>query len=236
MNKVPIIRKGSIKDYWSNGFGGGLVIGILLFLLSLVENNFTTALLIGLSVFIAITLIFVGIGFTSEEYFKRKNRIKKLTSKKYSFLDDNNFTLHEDLYFEGKYKEFWFRILPMTKWQRKGKEIEYDIIESFYNFDSDQLNEDKEQSISGDYFIGRLHFANNCVAFVPKDWNAPDFKENFDGLINIFNIEKLRPISKIDWEEKHGKKIALDKLNIEKSRTKQILKIGKLDIKYLKPE
>jgi hypothetical protein len=39
MNEIPIIRKGSIKDYWSNGFGGGFVLGIFVFLLSLINNN-----------------------------------------------------------------------------------------------------------------------------------------------------------------------------------------------------
>ena len=133
MNTVPIIRKGSIKDYCSNGFGGGMVIGIMVFLAALINNSIITSLLHGLFAWIAIFILFIGIGFTSEEYYKRKKRIRELNSVKYSFLDDHHFILHQDLFFEGVYKGFWFRVIPMTKWQKKGKELKYDVIESFYN-------------------------------------------------------------------------------------------------------
>ena len=101
MNEIPVIRKGSIKDYWSNGFSGGLIFGILVFLISLIDNSARISLYFGLMTWIGIILIFIGIGFTSEEYFIRKKKIKNLTSGKYDFLDKNNFTLHPDLYFEG---------------------------------------------------------------------------------------------------------------------------------------
>ena len=76
MNTVPIIRKGSIKDYCSNGFGGGMVIGIMVFLAALINNSIITSLLHGLFAWIAIFILFIGIGFTSEEYYKRKKRLQ----------------------------------------------------------------------------------------------------------------------------------------------------------------
>lgn len=74
MNEIPIIKKGAIKDYWKNGFSGGLIIGILVFLLSLTNNSALTSLYFGLSTWFGIIALWIGIGFTSEEYFKRKKR------------------------------------------------------------------------------------------------------------------------------------------------------------------
>lgn len=240
MNEIPVIRKGSIKDYWSNGFGGGLLIGILVFLMSLINNNALNSLYFGLIAWGGIIAIWIGIGFTSEEYYKQKKKIKKLTSDKYEFLDKQDFILHEDLYFEGIYNGFFFRVLPMTKWIEKGrgrgKDIEYVAIESFYTFDSDSSDNEREAKMCGDYFLGNIYFGNHCAGFVPKDWGSPDFKENFDGLISIFKRENLTPLMKEDWENTFGEKLKKAKEDEEKAKTKQLLKIGKLDIKYKKPD
>ena len=240
MNEIPIIRKGSIKDYLSNGVGGGLLIGIIVFLMSLIDNSTLSSLYFGLIAWIGIIVIWIGVGFTSEEYYKRKKKIKKLTSEKYSFLDKNNFTLHQDLFFEGIYNGFFFRVLPISKWIEKGKgrgkDIEYIAIESYYSFDSDFVDIDREQKMCGDYFLGKIHFANHCAGFIPKDWESPDFKVNFDGLISVFKRENMKPLMKDEWENSFGQKLKQDKENMEMAQTKQILKIGKLDIKYRKPE
>ncbi len=236
MNEIPIIRKGSIKDYWSNGFGGGLLIGILVFLMSLINNNVLNSLYFGLIAWVGIIVIWIGIGFTSEEYFERKKKIKKLRSDKYVFLDKQGFTLHEDLYFEGVYNGFFFRVLPITEWTRKGKDIEYVVIESFYTFDTGSSDNEYEARMSRDCFLGKIHFSNHCAGFVPKDWENPDFKENFDGLISIFKRENLIPLMKEDWENTFGEQLKKVKKDEEKNKTKQFLKIGKLDIKYRKPD
>lgn len=236
MNKIPIIRKGSYKDYLNNSIGGGFILGLLFFLISLPTNSVINSMWIGLSLWVGVIILFIGVGFTSEEYFKRKQKIKKLYSDKYAFLDKNAFVLHQDLYFEGIYKDYHFRVLPMTEWQERKKDIEYVIIEAFYTFDKGQIDSEKEKNLSGNYFLGQLHFANHCVGFVPKDWELPNFKENFDGLIGILKREKLMPFSRLEWEEIFGKKLKEEEIKEEKSRTKQILKIGKLDLKYVKPK
>ena len=240
MNEIPIIRKGVIKDYWTNGFGGGMIIGILIFLLSLINNSALTSLYLGLSAWIVIIAIWMGIGFTSEEYLKRKKKIKNLTSDKYAFLDKHNFSLHEDLYFEGIYNGFFFRVLPMTKWIQKkrgrGNDIEYVVIESFYTFETGLNDKEREAEMCGDYFLGNVHFGNHFAEFVPKDWDNPDFKENFDGLLSIFNRENLVPLMKEDWENTFGEKLRKAKESEEKAKTKQILKIGKPDFKNKKTD
>jgi hypothetical protein len=122
------------------------------------------SLYFGLIAWGGIIVICIGIGFTSEEYYKRKKKIKKLTSDKYAFLGKQDFILHEDLYFEGIYNGFFFRVLPMTRWIEKGrgrgKDIEYVAIESFYTFDSDSRDNEREAKMCGDYFLGDIHFGN----------------------------------------------------------------------------
>jgi hypothetical protein len=240
MNQIPVIRKGAIKDYWANGIVGGFLLGLIFFLISLMDHSVSGALVNGLAVWIGIIVLFIGVGFPSEEYYKRKKRIKELSSPKYAFLDENGFSLHPDLYFEGTYKEFFFRILPMTKWieKKKGrdKEIHYVIIESFYSFNDDSQNPKKEENMSGDYFVGRVQFMNQCASLLPKDYENPDFQMNLDGLVSIFHRSNLQPLSKEEWENTHGKSLDEEREKAEKAKTKQILKIGKLDIKYRKPE
>jgi hypothetical protein len=204
MNKIPIIRKGAYKDYWVNGFFGGLILGLLFFLISLIDSSFEKALSVGLLLWIVIMILFAGLGFLSEEYFKRKKKISKLYSSKYTFLDKNNFVLDQDLFFEGEYEGFWFKVIPITKWQEKGKDIEYDIIMAFYTFDSDLHGIENESNLCGDYFLGHLDFHNGCVKFVPKDWGNPNFRSNFDELVSILKRNKLIPYSKRDWEKRMG--------------------------------
>lgn len=235
MNKISIIRKGSCKDYLGSSFLGGLILGLFSFLLSLLlGNSAIDSLWIGFSLWIVVIIFFTGVGFTSEEYFKRKKEFKKLLSDKYSFLDAKSFVLHQDLYFEGIYQDYHFRVIPKTKWQEGQKDIDYIIIEAFYRFDTDHDDINRETNLSGEYFLGQLDFANQCVGFIPKDWKLPNFKENFDGLVSILEREKLFPLPKDEWENTIGKKLK-EMEDIEtKSRTKQILKIGKLEMKYTK--
>jgi hypothetical protein len=55
-------------------------------------------------------------------------------------------------------------------------------------------------------------------------------------LISIFKRENLIPLMKEDWENTFGDKLKKAKDEEEKAKTKQLLKIGKLDIKYKKPD
>jgi len=234
MNEVPIIRKGSYKEYLRPALRGGFTIGVVFFLVTWISQPILYALLGGLGLWIALIIIFMGMAFPGHEYFERKKQIKKLKSKKYSFLHENSFQLHSDLFFEGTYKEYFIRVLPMSKWLSARKEIKYDVIQAYYNFDSDD-NEGKEKSLTGNYFLGELYFSNHCVGFCPKDWENPDFKNNFEGLISILKREDLKPFSKEDWENSFGKALKEQQEKGEKARTKQVVKVGKLlDIKYIK--
>ena len=234
MNEIPIIRKGSFKEYFKPVCGLGVLFGGLTTIISLVDGGHSLiySLLKGLFVWSIMVFIVGGIAFFGYEYFERKKRIKKLKSEKYSFFHKESFQLHSDLFFEGTYKEYFIRVLPMSELQNARKKIEYDIIEAYYTFDMED-NEEKKTTVN--YFLGELHFSNHCVGFLPKDWENPDFQNNLDGLISILRRENLKPFSKEDWENSFGKKLKVQQEKDEKARTKQIVKIGKLlDIKYIK--
>lgn len=236
MNEIPIIRKGTFKDYFKPGCALGVFIGGIATIGSLVDGGHSLlySLLMGFFVWSIMVFLVGGIAFGGHEYFERKKRIKKLKSKKYSFLHKESFQLHSDLFFEGTYKEYFIRVLPMSEWQNARKEIEYYIIEAYYTFDLEN-DEEKEKNLTGVYFLGELHFSNHCVGYIPKDWRNPDFKNNLDGLISILKREKLKPFSKEDWESSFGKELKEEQEKDEKTRTKQVIKIGKLfDIKYIK--
>jgi hypothetical protein len=233
MNKVPIIRKGSYKDYLGNGIVGGFILGLLFFLIALIDKPIMESLKIGLKWWLGMFFLFGILLFILEEYFNRKIKIKKLLSERYSFLHDNNFTMHPDLYFEGIYREFTIRVWPTSKWQDRKKNLEYDIIESFYSFNPDFNDIGNEKTMSRDFNIGHLYFKNHHVEFIPLDWDNPDFKININGLTEILKDEMLNPLSGIEWEEKYHNKL-FGTTNNEKPWTKQIIKIGKLDVKWIK--
>lgn len=141
---------------------------------------------------------------TIEWSFRRK-RLKYLYSKRYSFLDQYGFSLNENLYFEGIYKNYYILINPVISNQKDQKSVEFDIISAFYQ--SESLSAEKEEYLCGEYFIGELYFENQCVSYIPKDWQTPDFLENLDQIVQILKRERLEPISKEDWNEQNLKNL-----------------------------
>jgi len=236
MNNIPILRKNSYRVYLKNGFWGGLIIGFLFFLLYFLTESIESGLYMGLFFWVLVLTIFMGIGYPSEEYFKRKKKINKLKSPKYKFLHEHNFSINEELYFQGIYKNYYFQIFPTEKYQEKKKNLEFDIIEVFYRSEDSIDLKVKEKDISGKYFLGELVFKNQHVGFVPKDWVNPNFKENMDGIISILERENLKPYSMFDWKESIGKKLENEEKENLKSRTKHIIKIGSFEINKIKSE
>ena len=205
MNEVPIIQKGSLKEYFKPGNGLGILFGGLAVVMSLGSGgSLFHSLLFGFVVWCIMVFVVGGIAFFGEEYFVRKKRIKRLKSEKYSFLHEESFQLHSDLFFEGTYQGYFIKVLPLSKLQTATKEIEYDVIEAYYTFDAENS---KEKELTGSYFLGELFFSNHCVGFLPKDWENPDFKSNLDELISILQRENLKPLSKEDWEDSFGKEL-----------------------------
>jgi hypothetical protein len=238
MNKVSVIRKERVKSYLLKGLVDGFLIGILVFLITLVKYSALNSLYFGLISWGGVILIWMGIVFTSKEYFKRKKKIKKLTSDTFAFLYEHDFVLDDCLHFEGIYKGYFFRVFHKIEWL--GGELgiwdfmEYVTIESFYT--SDSLDDEREAKMCGMNFLGNVKAGYNCITLLPRDCQNPDFKKDFDGLISILKREKLAPISEEDWNNTAGKKLKQDRKDAKKARTKLILKIGRMNIEYIKPD
>jgi hypothetical protein len=200
-DKIRIIRKETLKDYFKTGFKGGLAMGIILFLVGL-PSGFYNALMGGLCIWIAFIFIFSVIGFFGYEFFERKIQIKKLQSKKYKFLHDNSFIINENLFFEGIYKNFFIMVHPSTQWLNPRKKVEYVVIETYYNYS--YPNDDvikKEKEMSGEYIYGHFSFENGCVGFLPKDNQKPNFEKDFYGLLDICRRHGLIPVSKKEHDD-----------------------------------
>lgn len=237
MNVVPIIRKNSYKDYLGTSVLGGFMIGLIFGLIALFNSHSIVSLYIGIALWMLTIIITMTFGFPRQEYFKRKKRIAKLQSEQYTFLYEKGFQLHEDLYFEGFYEGYFFRIIPLTKWFSKKHEIEYVVIEAYYFWENDKMISRDESNLDGLYFIGELNFANSRVSYLPKDCYNPDFKYNMDGLVSILKRVNLMPLSKVDWDREIGKRLIKEKEEELESRTVHLVRIGKiLNLKYTREE
>lgn len=234
MNKVPIIRKNSYRDYLGTSTLGGFLLALIFGLVAFLNNQSIVALYIGLIIWLLTIFIYMGIGFPSEEYFKRKKRIVNLQSEKYKFLYDIGFQLHENLFFEGFYSGYYFRTFPLRKWAPKNFETEYTQYETYYSFDATKIN---EQELNEKYSKEDVFFTNRVVSFIPKNWNCIDFEKDMNRLVRVLNQENLVPCSKNEWNNEVGLRLKREKELELESRTIHLIKIGKvIDIKIIKAE
>lgn len=237
MVKVPIIRKGVYKNYLKNGFAGGFLLGLSWFLLLLLQDSFLTSLWIGISFWIGTLFVFMVFGFLGQEYFSRRNMVKTLFNSKYEYLMEKKFQINEELFFEGYYGNYFFRVFPMKKKFNKREIINYDIINVFYKNDSltEEELDKKENTLCGDYFLGTLTFENQVMGFLPKDWESPCFEDNFDGAINVLERQQLFQVTYDEWEKTVGKRLEIEEEIKEKKKIKRIYKVGRfIEIKTFK--
>lgn len=194
-NNVPDIWTKSFKKQLKNGFRGGFILGTVLFLLNWVNNSIEYAILVGGGIWVCPFLIWIIITFLANDFFGRMIQIKKLTSKKYAFLSEKGFQIQEEyLYFTGTYKEYYFRIFPMKIIRKTKKNIDYIIIETYYEFSEPEKDQsEKENILSGDYFYGKIFFQDGCVGFVPNDYSNPDWETDLNALVTLCQREKLVP-------------------------------------------
>jgi hypothetical protein len=196
MKNITTIRFEKIIEYLISGIKAGIVIGLIFSLLSLFYFTSIEAIQIGLLGMIIVLCLHFSFGIIAKEYLKRKKQIRRLLSDKYKFLRKHNFRILNELVYVGEYNGYHFRILPMRYPQQPN--YEYDIIETYYNTD----DAEKEASLCGEYYIGRINFNENVAGCLPKNWKNPNFKENFEELIHIMDRENLKPISRDNWAQK----------------------------------
>jgi hypothetical protein len=185
-------RKNQEKTFKSAilyGTIGIFVVGIF----SITESTINTAIIGGIAFGI---VIFLSILFWGKMSWDKQ--VKKLQSKKYEGLNELGIVFNDFLIYEGVYREFLITVAPCVKQELNGGLVEYDIIYAFYQSKSGNTDKSGEAEII-DYYLGQLFFFDTSVCFIPKDFIKTNFKENIDGLINILNREKYKPISREEF-------------------------------------
>ena len=237
--KVRLIRKEELKSYFISPLIYGPILGLIIFLVTLVDNEFNISVgksfILGIAFAIGLQLF----GFIIMEIIVRRNRIKKLQKDNFKILDQYGIHLSDDLVFRGKFKGFWIHIFPNEEVIKKRKKL-YFTINSYYDYPDSINNKDLrwnfDQKNCNNYDIGTINFGGNAVTIVPNDKYNPDFKSSIDFLISKLQDLKLTPLDFNVWENNYIKPIKAKQEKEKQKRTKHIIKIGNIiDIKYEKP-
>ena len=237
--KVRLIRKEEFKTYFIPPLFYGPMLGFIIFLVGLVDNEFNISAINAFIFGFALTFGIQLIGFIIMEVFVRRNQIQKLQNENFGALEQYGIQLHDDLVYRGNYKGFWINVFPQEENIKKQKKL-YFTINTYFNYPDNIVDKDSQwdydQQNCNKYDVGTINFGGNTVTVVPIDKYNPDFKSSIDFLIFKLQELKLSPLDFKIWEDLYVKPIK-DKQEKEKQkRTKQILKIGKIiDIKYEKP-
>jgi hypothetical protein len=233
MDTIEKIKSGAYKDYLGNAIFGGLIIGIIFFLLILTENNFLTALYRGFGTSFSIVTLLFTFGYFHQEWYLRRQRIKLLKSDNYSGLQKIGLTLNNDLDYTGYVDHYFSRFMTNKKWVMKSSIISHsiDIYSNPTNFDQLRILIEKVKTMRNiknaawGYGIFSAYFTEDTQRF----------DELVSEIIAILKEYNLQPIEMTAWENSFGNDLRKTIREKENQKTKQILKIGKLDIKYKKP-
>lgn len=237
--KVRLIRKEELKSYFIPPLIYGPILGLIIFLVSLVDNELnisaSKAFVIGFTFAFGLQLF----GFILMEIFVRGNQIQKLQKENFKILEQYGIHLLDELVYRGNYKGFWIHVNPHEEVIKKRKRL-YFTINSYYNY-PDSLNDNDskwnfDQKNCNKYDIGTISFGGNAVTIVPNDKYNPDFQSSIDFLLEKLQELNLTPLDFNTWEDNYIRPIREKQEKEKQQRTKQIIKLGKfLDIKYEKP-
>lgn len=232
MNNIEKIKSGTYKDYLANALFGGFALGLIFFLINLIKNDFSTALIRGFGTSFSIVIVLFIFGFIHEEWFKRGQKIKLLTTEKFSGLKSIGLTLNNDLDFVGYHDNYFVRFITSEKWTKKKTEI-YNSVDIYCNpTDLDQLRKLIER-------IKNLPDITNAAwgygifsIFFQKD--TEQYEILLKTVTKLLKDHNVKPIEMKTWENSFGTELRTTLIEKENQQTKQLLKIGKLDIKYKK--
>jgi Ca2+/Na+ antiporter len=184
------------RYYFNNGFYGGMYLGILVFIFNLI-HSFKLALVGGLGLWLFILLLYLFVIYPIYEIYKPRQLSKRMNSRKYSFLHQNNFEIVDGLCLRGVYKSYLFSVFPCEKVERKKRNIRYDVIVCHYSFGEKGQEKawytQKENEMCGSYVFGNLIFASGSVSYIPYGYENVDFQGNFEALVSVLKRENLDP-------------------------------------------
>jgi len=238
MTHIRTFKKGAYKDYVANGLVGGVIVGLLFFFIKLIENKVSEAFRAGfVPTFICIVILFT-LGFFYEEWFKRKQTIKKLLSYKYTSLSQLGYVLNNDLSYVSSYKGYFSRFHYFQKWVQTSKY--HGQYQDSHSFDIYCVPKDREnllriiesvkqangvQNAAWGYGIFSIWFVDNFTDFMSVIGLTTDLLEQ-----NNFTSVPIE-----QWGKSFENELKTDIKNKEEERTVQIIKWGKINIKYQRP-
>jgi hypothetical protein len=232
MDNIENIKSGAYKDYLGNAIFGGLILGVVFFLINLIENTFLTALYRGLGTSFSIVTLMLIFGYFHQEWYVRRQRIQLLKSAKYSDLLKRGLTLNNDLDYVGYIDNYFIRFMANEQWTKKNSIISHsvDIYSIPTNFDQlrtliEKVKEMRNiKNAAWGYGIFTIYFSED----------TPLYNELLTEIIAMLQDYHLQPIEMAAWENSFGNDLRQTISEKENQKTKQVLKIGKLDIKYKK--
>ena len=233
MSNIDKIKAGTYKDYLGSAIFGGIVLGLFFSLLNLIENDFMTSIFRGFGTSFSIMIVLFIFGYFHEEWYLRRKRIKLLKTDNYSGIINIGLTLNNELDYVGFIDNYFVRFITFEKWTKKNTKINHSI--DIYCNPTD---------------IEKLKILIDKVKDIPDVRNAAwgygilstyfnvDTQRHENFIMTIINLLKdyhVKPIAMKTWENSYGKDLRNTNIENEKQQTKQLIKIGKLDIKYKKP-
>jgi len=230
---VHILRKEKFKEYFVPGVVGGFVLGLIFFIISSVQHSMAESLQNGLTVWMGIIFLFISVGFFSEEWYLRKRKFKKLNAVKYRSLLELGLTLNDDLEFVGVVNHYNVRFYLYEKYLKPKKYIDQHYVDIYClpkSFDNFQEVIDNIKSISG---INNAAWGFGIFSMVYSE-KAENLKLPIELALKQLSNNFIMPLSQSDWENSFEKEINKRKKIEDRKRTKQVLKTGKFDIRYVK--
>lgn len=232
--KLDKIRKGAHKDYIANGIVGGFAAGLVFFLVSIPSDGLSKALKNGFITGFLIVIFLMAFGFIHEEWYKRLRKIKKLNSDFYNQLKSIGLVLDNDLNYIGTLDKYNIRFDLREKWIKHNKLQDNNSIEILcYPEDFDLLGNCLEKVRK---IVGVKNAAWGYGRF--SVYMIPDFSDFNNLILNVINHLKdhsIRPITKEAQKQNLDMQLIDDLEKHKKSRTIQLFKFWKVDIKYEKP-
>lgn len=230
---VRILRKEKFKEYFVPAIVGGFVIGLIFLIISLAQYSMVESLQNGLAAWMGIIFLYIFVGFFSEEWYLRKRKLKKLNSAKYRSLFELGLTLNDELEFVGEVNNYNVRFYLYEKYLKPKKYIDQHYVDIYClpkSFDNFREVIDNIKNISG---IDNAAWGFGIFSMVYSE-KAENLKLPIEIALKQLSDNFIMPLSRSGWENTFEKEMNKRKKIEERKRTKQVLKTGKFDIRYVK--
>ena len=141
--------------------------------------------------------------------------------------------LNNDLDYVGFIDSYFIRFMTFEKWTKKKPELHNSVDIYCSPTDYNQLGKLIEK-IKGISDVKNAAWGYGIFTTFFQT-NTEHYETLLITLINLLKDYNMEPIEMKTWEKSFGNELRNTLNKMDNQRTKQLLKIGKLDIKYKKP-